>query len=130
MEKLKFRGRKTTSKEWVYGNLSVSKSANPIISQIQDKSILMPNGFIAGWAYEVQKESVSPFIGLSDTNKIQLYLGDIIEFDYCGTTLRGIISLDKYNHSMILVEDKEYHIENVKRSEKLGTIYDQIKQNV
>ena len=122
MENLKFRGRKITSKEWIYGNLSLSKIANPIIYKIGDKSVLMPSGFIDGWSFEVQKESIGQFIGLTDKNGVELYSGDIVVFEYHQYILKGTISFDQFNHSIILVDNKEYHIENVKRGEKIGTI--------
>ena len=120
-EEIKFRGSKFSSNEFVYGNLIQSKQSNPIICAINNNSVFMPQGTITGWAFTVKSDSVSRYIGLRDKNGTELYLYDAVKFDYCEQKdVIGMISLNKWGHSMILVDDKEYHIENAVKGVRIG----------
>ena len=74
MNEIKFRGKKTSTKEWIYGSLISDNNGGFAIVQIMDNPI--KNGEVTGWCFGVIPETVGQFTGRTDKNKKDIFKGD------------------------------------------------------
>lgn len=75
-------GRRVDNLEWVYGSYLQVGDRCYIITTTGDKDHELYNVSTPLFLYEVEPETVSPFIGITDTYGIDLYLNDIVETKY------------------------------------------------
>lgn len=77
MKTIKFRGQKTSTKEWVYGSLICDKEGNPY-AICQQTHHPVANGALNGWVFGVIPETVGELTSFIDKNLNQIYEGDIL----------------------------------------------------
>lgn len=119
MRTIKFRGKSLNTRMWVYGDLSH-----------KGKRLFVE--------YEVAPGTVSQHIGLNDKNGTEVYEGDIVRFTYSyekqgyhtivTNTYIGVIALNKYFQTCMMVGNEEYHIDNcIRNGEVVGNIHDNLE---
>lgn len=89
MREIKFRGKKTSTGEWVNGSLIIGSDGICVITQIIHNPV--SNGVLHGWCFAVDSKTVGQFTGLKDKNGVEIY-----EKDKC---------LDKYGNEFIIEWD-------------------------
>ena len=70
-ENIKFRGKSKKTGEWLYGDL---------VRNVEGAFAIVPPLNYHG-NYEVDKETIGQFIGMTDKNENEIYDGDIIKTD-------------------------------------------------
>ncbi len=90
MRKIKFRGVRDNTKEWVYGYILRTFKSNPIPG---DETTWINDG---DRSYKVIPESVGQFTGLFDENKTEIYENDNVEvvtlgLNYSGDKVTGTV---------------------------------------
>lgn len=70
MREIKYRGKRISNGNWIFGDLITSMSKDEVGSWIKPKySIIIP----------VEEETVGEFIGLHDKDNTPIYEGDIVQ---------------------------------------------------
>lgn len=128
MREIKFRGKDCVD-NWHYGNLITVK----IITDERKIEVYSIRGITTdNHTSSIKKETVGQFTGLKDKNEKEAFFDDIVKFTQtwkCGDKIKicdymGVISYNKYMQSCIIVDGREFHIDNIFHGEVIGNIHD------
>ena len=122
MREILFRGTKTNSSEWVYGNLfNPDKSDTP--------TQICMGTHIVRICYEIDPETVGQYTGRTDKNGKKIFEGDIIKgkvHEMNGYRIRkGVVEYHGVGFIMNLDPNSWYDQKNIPLDcEVIGNIYD------
>lgn len=90
---IKFRGKRVDNGRWYYGSYLRIKgkdrdwTGKPIGHEKEVHYIVSEKDI----NYAVYEDSVGQYINIKDINGVEIYSGDIVEVQYGGDTIKGII---------------------------------------
>jgi uncharacterized phage protein (TIGR01671 family) len=115
VREIKFRGRKTSDNEWVYGSLIIDTQQGWY--HIADKE--------TGSIWSVIPETIGQYTGLKDKNGKEIYEGDIIQYGgyYANVIWKDSGLILKWINIDYLRNDLSYWI-TIRESNVIGNIYE------
>lgn len=102
MRETKFRGL-TIAGEWQYGNLAITKTD----FNGTEAGSYISNSAGRPFAYHVRPETVGQFIHRYDIYDVEIYEGDIVEYEDTGMC-DSIINADTYRRGKVVFEDCQF----------------------
>ena len=131
MREIKFRGKRTDNKEWVYGQYF------DIIIGIRKHYCIVVNNEAGGLlddkqaSFYIDRSSLCQYIGKNDKNKEELYENDIVRYKRASSDFIGVIEYNeitcRFSVRSILSGGRDIIIwkeKYIPYIEKIGNIYD------
>lgn len=127
MREIKFRGKRTDTKEWVYGYYAHTTLSDEAFSlgNCMKHHLIIDSGVY----YEVIPESVGQYTGLKDKNDKEIYEGDIVNHKNPKPFKDSIYKVEFLNGGFAIknsdyTEDLNEFLKYSSSAEVIGNIYE------